>query len=345
MPRKEVGGGRPSEQFAGRRQHRVYILIGYHVGATMVQLAGEPNMNTVRRTRRVLVVGIDGVNLAALAQVATPNLDAVAARGFLASVVVEPDAPSLSGPCWATVATGVTAAKHGILGNVLTNHRLATFPDFASVLHRIGLRSYVAAGWEPLVTTQFGGPLFATPSRCTFIAEAGHGAEAWEVLDEQITADAEHVLTTDRPIASFIYLGAPDMTAHYLGCGAEYRNSIEAADVRLGRILAAVGAGVGDAAAEGESAGAKDGDEWTVIVVTDHGHVEAGGHGGKSEVECTAWIAACGPGIDRDSAVTGTQSEHLRSLRHVDVVPSIYTALRLPLGREAAFDGRPFNLA
>jgi Type I phosphodiesterase / nucleotide pyrophosphatase len=317
----------------------------------MVQLAGEPNMNTVQRTRRVLVVGIDGVNLAELAQVGTPNLDAVAARGFLASVTVEPDAPSLSGPCWATIATGVTAAKHGILGNVLTNHRLATFPDFASVLHRIGMRSYVAAGWEPLVTTQFGGPLFATPSRCTFIAEAGHGAEAWEVLDEQITADAEHVLATDRPIASFIYLGAPDMTAHYLGCGAEYRSSIVAADARLGRILAAAGAGVSsvgsesDGAADGESAGTEGGDEWTVIVVTDHGHVEAGGHGGKSEVECTAWIAAYGPGIDHDGAVTGTQSEHLRPLRHVDVVPSIYTALRLPLGREAAFDGRPFNLA
>jgi arylsulfatase A-like enzyme len=292
-------------------------------------------MNTVQRTRRVLVVGIDGVNLDALAQVATANLDAVAARGFLARVAVEADAPSLSGPCWATIATGVTATKHGILGNVLTNHRLATFPDFASVLHRIGLRSYVAAGWEPLVTAQFGGPLFASPSRCTFIAEAGHGPEAWEVLDEQITADAEHVLTTDRPVASFIYLGAPDMTAHYLGCGAEYRSSIEAADARLGRILAAAGAEVGG----------EDGDEWTVIVVTDHGHVEAGGHGGKSEAECTAWIAAYGPGIARDGVVTNTQSEHVRSLRHVDVVPSVYTALRLPLGREAAFDGRPFNLA
>lgn len=304
-------------------------------------------MNTVLRTRRVLVVGIDGVRLDTLAQVDTPHLDAVAKRGFLARVTVEPDAPSLSGPCWATIVTGVTAVKHGILGNELTNHRLATFPDFASVLHRIGMRSYVAAGWEPLVTPQFGGPLFAAPSRSTFISEAGHDAAAWEVVDEQITADAEHVLTTDGPIASFIYLGAPDMTAHYLGCGAEYRASIEAADVRLGRILAAARADEGAEEIRGE------GDEWTVIVVTDHGHVDEGGHGGNTEVERTAWIAAFGPGIEpgaEPSSVSvsvsgGAGSGAARELRHVDVVPSIYTALRLPLGREAAFDGLPFNAA
>ena len=292
-------------------------------------------MNTTFRTRRVLVVGIDGVRLDTLAQVETPHLDAVAARGFLAPVVVEPDAPSLSGPCWSTIATGVTAIKHGVLGNEFTNHRLATFPDFASVLHRIGMRSYVAAGWEPLVTPQFGGPLFATPSRSTFISEAGHDAPAWEVVDEQITADAEHVFGTDRPIASFVYLGSPDMTAHFLGCGAEYRGAIEAADQRLGRILAAVGLADGG---EGKAAD----EEWTVIVVTDHGHVDVGGHGGDTEVERTAWIAAFGPGIVPGAAADAATG---RPVRHVDVVPSIYTALRLPLGREAAFDGLPFNAA
>lgn len=299
-------------------------------------------MNAPFPTRRVLVVGIDGVRLDTMAELRTPHLDSVAARGFLAPVRVEPDAPSLSGPTWTTIATGVAPTKHGVLGNIFTNNRLATFPDFASILHRIGMRSYVAAGWEPLVTAQDGGPLFAAPSRITFIAEAGHDAPAWEVVDEQITADAEHVLGTDRPIASFVYLGSPDMTAHFLGCGPQYRAAIEAADARLGRILAAAGLaadGAGGAPGEGE-----DGDEWTVIVVTDHGHVDEGGHGGDSEVERTAWIAAFGPGIEPGAdpgRIPGAESP--RPLRHVDITPSIYTALRLPLGREAAFDGRPFN--
>ncbi|HEV2639171.1 MAG TPA: alkaline phosphatase family protein [Actinocrinis sp.] len=295
-------------------------------------------MSTAFRTRRVLVVGVDGVRLDTLARVRTPHLDSVAARGFLAPVRVEPDAPSLSGPCWTTVATGVTAAKHGVLGNVFTNHRLAAFPDFASILHRIGMRSYVAAGWEPLVTPQYGGPLFATPSRTTFISEAGHDAPAWEVVDEQITVDAEHVLTTDRPIVSFVYLGSPDVTAHFLGCGKEYDAAIEAADVRLGRILASVGLA--------DDAQGDAGDEWTVIIVTDHGHVDAGGHGGDTDVERTAWIAAFGPGIEPGAVPGGGSAEApARALRHVDVAPSVYTALRLPLGREAAFDGTPFNEA
>ena len=90
-----------------------------------------------------------------------------------------------------------------------------------------------------------------------------------------------------------------------------------------------------------------------MIVVTDHGHVDEGGHGGNTEVERTAWIAAFGPGIEPGvepgsvlgGAGSGASTGAARELRHVDVVPSIYTALRLPLGREAAFDGLPFNAA
>ena len=64
-------------------------------------------------------------------------------------------------------------------------------------------------------------------------------------------------------------------------------------------------------------------------------------------MERTAWIAAFGPGIEpgaEPGSGPGAGIER-RPLRHVDVTPSVYTALRLPLGREAAFDGVPFNAA
>ena len=71
-----------------------------------------------------------------------------------------------------------------------------------------------------------------------------------------------------------------------LGVGMEYRDYIEASDRRLGEMLAAVAVREGSA------------DEfWTVVVVTDHGHVDAGGHGGETDAERTAWIATCGPTI------------------------------------------------
>ena len=36
---------------------------------------------------------------------------------------------------------------------------------------------------------------------------------------------------------------------------------------------------------------------WTVVVVTDHGHLHRGGHGGREPEVATAWVAAAGPGI------------------------------------------------
>ncbi|MFI9788683.1 alkaline phosphatase family protein [Kitasatospora sp. NPDC051984] len=279
--------------------------------------------------RRVLVVGIDGVRLDLLPELHTPHLDAVAAAGFLGTVEVDDATPTMSGPCWATIATGVGVAKHGVLGNHFGGHRLDVFPDFATRLakqHR--RRTFAVGGWEPLFLARDGGPLFNAPGRLSYIAPLEDTPEAWEVCDERVTAEAEYVLarSDDDPQASFVYLGAVDETAHFRGCGEDYRRSIEAADVRLGRLLAALRERSTYAA-----------EEWTVIVVTDHGHVDAGGHGGRSELERTAWIAAFGPGI--------TPGAPVGPLHHTDVAAHVYAALEIASDSHWTLDGRPFTAA
>ena len=278
--------------------------------------------------RRVLVVGIDGVRLDLLPELDTPHLDSVAAAGFLAPVEVDEATPTMSGPCWATIATGVGVAKHGVFGNNLGGNRLDVFPDFTTRLataHR--RRTFAAGGWEPLFLAREGGPLFAAPGRLSYVAPLEDSPEAWEVCDERVTAEAEYVLGgADDPQASFVYLGAVDETAHFLGCGAEYRRSITLADQRLGRLLAAV---------RSRSTYAEE--EWTVIVVTDHGHVDAGGHGGRSTVERTAWVAASGPGIAAGGPVL--------PVRHVDVAAQVYAALEIAPDPHWTLEGRPFTPA
>ncbi|MFG2821404.1 alkaline phosphatase family protein [Kitasatospora sp. NPDC048365] len=279
--------------------------------------------------RRVLVVGIDGVRLDLLDALHTPHLDAVAAAGFLAPVQVDEATPTMSGPCWATVVTGVGVAKHGVYGNHLGGNRLDVFPDFTTRLAAVHRRrTFAAGGWEPLFLNRSGGPLFAAPGRLSYIAPLEDTPAAWEVCDERVTAEAEYVLgrSDDDPQASFVYLGSPDETAHFLGCGPEYRRAIEAADARLGRILDAVRSRPGHA-----------GEEWTVIVVTDHGHVDQGGHGGRSELERTAWIAAAGPGIVPGAPVG--------PLHHTDVAAHVYAALEITPDPHWTLDGRPFTPA
>ncbi|MDT7842205.1 HAD-IA family hydrolase [Streptomyces justiciae] len=274
---------------------------------------------------RVLVVGIDGVRLDVLRRLPTPYLDALAADGFLTPVEVDADTPTMSGPCWATIVTGVTAAKHGVWSNDFTGHRLDVFPDFATRLAgQDGRRTFVAAGWRPLMQVRDGGPLFRAPSRSVFIEPAADTPEAWERCDEQITDAAVAVLTVDDMDASFVYLGAPDETAHFLGCGEAYEAAVRQADRRLGRLLAAI-----------RSRPSCADERWTVLVVTDHGHVDAGGHGGRTPQERTAWLAATGPGIGAAPP----------EVRHADVAAQVCAALGRHPDRHWTLDGRPFAAA
>ncbi|MFC8967484.1 alkaline phosphatase family protein [Streptomyces sp. NPDC057094] len=275
--------------------------------------------------RRVLVVGIDGVRLDTLRRLPTPHLDTLAAEGFLAPVEVDDRTPTMSGPCWATVVTGVGVDKHGVWSNDFAGHRLDVFPDFATRLARqYGRRTFVAAGWQPLLQVGDGGPLFRAPSRSVHVAPAEDTPEAWDRCDEQITAEAARVLADagDAIDASFVYLGAPDETAHYLGCGEAYEESVRRADARVGRLLDAV-----------RGRPTYDREHWTVLVVTDHGHADAGGHGGRSEQERTAWVIAAGPDIGAAPAV----------VRHVDVAAQVFASMGREADRHWTLDGRPFT--
>jgi predicted AlkP superfamily phosphohydrolase/phosphomutase len=94
---------------------------------------------------RVVVFGLDGVGLQAPRSAVTPRLDAVAQAGFLAPVVLGPGSPTISGPSWATVASGVHPAKHRVFDNDLSGNDLASYPDFLARA-RAASRSTYAAG-------------------------------------------------------------------------------------------------------------------------------------------------------------------------------------------------------
>lgn len=171
-----------------------------------------------------------------------------------------------------------------------------------------------------------GGPLFQAPARTAYVSPAAHTPEGWDACDEQITEEAVRVLTGDDPEASFVYLGAPDETAHFLGCGSAYESAVLAADQRLGRLLDAV-----------RSRPSYENEDWTFLVVTDHGHADAGGHGGRTEEECTAWLITVGPGIAAGAVP--------RAVRHVDVAAQVFASLGRHVDRHWTLDGRPFAAA
>lgn len=265
------------------------------------------------RDGHVLVIGVDGVRFDLLNPVTTPALWDLGRDGFLVPVPVDETTPSWSGPCWATIATGTGVAGHGITGNDLTGHRLADHPDFLTRATRAGLSTMLAVGgWPPLALGQDGGPLFAEATRREFIhppeAEVmPDRVAAWDAADEAVTERAAGILAADAPRVSFVYLGAVDIAGHLTGAGEAYRAAARTADHRVWRLRATLRSRP-DFADE----------DWTVIAVTDHGHLDAGGHGGREPEVVTAWAAAAGPGI--------TPGEPPLITRQTDVAPLVLAA-------------------
>lgn len=278
------------------------------------------------RTSHVLVVGIDGVRYDTLRRVDTPALDAIERQGLLRPVLVDESSPTVSGPCWATIVTGVLPADHGITDNDFTAHRLAEHPDVVRLTReqRPDVATFVAAGWGPLVKPVDGGPLLAdggwfpeapTDEALRFVdPHQAHLPDEWQHADQAVTdAGIAFVggLTADTPSLTFVYLGGPDEVCHLVGTGPAYDGFVEDSDRRLGELMAAI--------AHRPSRADED---WTVLVVTDHGHVDAGGHGGDSLEERTAWLAAVGPTVPR-------LADPAPELHHADVAAHVHAVLGL----------------
>ncbi len=265
--------------------------------------------------RHVLVIGIDGVRFDLLGPDATPSIWDFGRGGFLIPVPIDEATPTWSGPCWATIATGRSVAEHGIAGNDLTGHRLAEYPDFVTLATQAGLPTLLTiSGWPPLALAEDGGPLFAEATRREFVPVTELSLAAWDTADETATALTEEALAgPDVPRLSFVYLGAVDITGHATGAGPAYRAAARAADQRAGRLLAAV-----------RSRPAYDEEGWTVVIVTDHGHLDGGGHGGREPEVATAWAAGAGPGIDPHGPPPVT--------RQAEIAPLVLAGLGWPPG-------------
>ncbi|ROP28841.1 alkaline phosphatase family protein [Couchioplanes caeruleus] len=262
---------------------------------------------------KLLVVGMDGLNWDSVVAANAPNLDALAAQGVLGRSLVQ--CPSLadssSGPGWSNIATGVWPDRHGVRNNSFAGKRYDAWPDFLTRLERAdpALATYSAVDWAPLHDQ--GTFSTASDTRVTLDGDAdGYAGE-----DEKITTDAVTRLGTGDPDASFVYLGNTDVVAHAVGTGTRYRAAIEKQDQQLGRMLAAV-----------RSRPTYAGEDWLVMVTTDHGHrVPFGGHGGCRLDERGTFLLAAGSGIAAGARPTDVRQVDLAAtaLQHFGVVVAL----------------------
>ncbi|MER6476094.1 alkaline phosphatase family protein [Streptomyces filamentosus] len=282
--------------------------------------ATPPTLPNGTSADKVLVVGMDGLRHDRIDAANAPVLKSLMAKGTYGRSLLyaDPMAATSSGPGWSTISTGVWPDKHGVKDNTFTGKNYAKYPGFLARLNQVrpGLSLFAAVDWPELDTHGT-----VTP-----------GADAklvydndYVVNDALITDLTEQVLRDQNPDVLFVYFGETDEIGHNHGAASQkYLDAIAVQDGQLGRLLAAI-----------EARPTRAAERWTVIVTTDHGHTDAGGHGGSSVEERRTFVLAQGPGIAAGARPVDT--------RLVDVAPTVFRQLGIVPDPSWGLDGKPIQ--
>lgn len=242
--------------------------------------------------RQLLIIGIDGARWDIIAEPGQGvRLQQLAAEGSLHRMTME--APTISGPGWASILTGTTHAEHGIRDNTMIGSRLWSYPD---ILARAffadqSTRTFAAAGWPVLVDPHGLGPIIHPRVEQQYaglhhvIVRDGE-THGYEKIDAEIADIAAAKLNADAFDAGFVYFCGVDESGHVYGLqGEEYRAAVRRVDTHVERLLEAVARRTEDR-----------GEDWLVVLTTDHGHRDEGGHGGDTDREKESWVITWTPG-------------------------------------------------
>ncbi len=273
---------------SGLQSRRAPVIPAFLIGLLLAGALAACGGTGENATPKVLLVGIDGVRVDVLREVPTPNLDALAATGSFTD-----DArnvfPTISGPCWSSILIGVPPEKHGVMNNDFSTNRYDLYPDIFTRIEtlRPELKTFVATDWLPLATEDSGGPLISDAVDTKFIRD---GYEyGWPEADSlSVDATVAEIRSGD-PDVLFVYIGDTDEISHEIGgIGEAYREAIATADRYVGKLVAAV-----------KSRPTFPQEDWLILVTTDHGRTEDGGHGGDSPEEVTVFYLASGPSAEK----------------------------------------------
>ncbi len=296
------------------------LLLGIGLTTALSGCRGAPP------ARKVLLIGLDGIRVDILAEAHTPNIDRLIANGFF-SDRAQTKVRTVSGPGWSSMLIGARTDKHLVNSNDFTGNDYATYPDFLTRLEQVNpeFNTFAVVDWAPLGTTASGGPLIsdAIDEKLFFDPEEEDG---YGRADSLSVAAAVKRLAGQDIDAAFVYIGNTDEVGHATSSLApEYRTAIEAADVLVGRLIAAV---------EERSTFADE--DWLILMCTDHGRRDDGGHGGESEKERTIFFLASGPSVVKGSPDLAPNI--------VDVAVTALTHLGLEIDPAWNLDGRAVGL-
>ncbi len=273
-----------------------------------------------RPTKKVLIVGIDGLRPDALVAARTPTFDALIADGAISLDAWAGDR-TVSGPGWSSLLTGVWRDKHGVSDNDFGGRRYDRYPCFFERVKEARPDAVTASfvSWLPI------DELIVESSGADIRFAHHYGDDG----DARCVERAEKALRESDPDVVFVYFGDVDVAGHDHGFHPTvppYVAQIEEVDGQVARLLAAIRARKSYAE-----------EDWLILASTDHGGVLDGGHGGGELPKRRIFYLASGAAAAR-GVLGGTVNQ-------VDVPVTAMTHLGIAIDPAWGLDGRVSGLA
>lgn len=263
--------------------------------------------------KKVLFLGVDGLRGDGIPSAHTPNIDWLLDHGAMTwEASTQRFAPTVSGPGWASILTGVQADKHGLMGNEGFGDLDRAFPTFMKRAHDAGVATAAAVHWLPVQG---------------FIMEPGVVDTSMPGDDATVARDMANHLRDGDSTLHFVHLDDVDHAGHESGFGPqnwEYLAAVEVIDRQIGSMIEAV--------LDRPSLPQED---WLFVLTSDHGG-EGTGHGEHTPANERVPFVVAGA-----SAVPGPLDAETT---HLDAHPTILRFLGLAEDPDGVLDSEARGL-
>lgn len=288
------------------------------------------------RSKKVVLVILDGIPASVIEKVSSPNLDSISSGGGYARAWLGgekggySETPTISAVGYNSMLTGTWVNKHNVKDNNIQfpnyhywsifRHFKETYPQKTIAVYSTWLDNRTKLLGEGLPETgklkldyHFDGleldtVRFPHDTLSRYIHE----------IDKLVASKAAEEISTKAPDLTWVYLQYTDDMGHRYGNSPEMEAAVQQADRQLGEIWRAI-----------QEREENNGEEYLLIVTTDHGRAEGGfHHGGQSDAEREIWIAS--------NSKFNKRFDHNPAI--VDVFPTVADYLSIPITRDHAME-------
>jgi len=294
--------------------------------------------------KKVVFIILDGIPADVLENTSTPNLDEIAKKGGYSRAYTGgikggySETPTISAVGYNSLLTGTWANKHNVWGNEIKepNYNYWTIFRFLKEA-RTTSNIAIFSTWQDNRTKLIGEGLAQTGFLKMDFSFDGfeldtltypHDSETQYIqkIDNLVSYEAAYQLKKSGPDLSWVYLEYTDDMGHRYGDSPQLSTAVALADEQVGRIYKSI-----------RYREEKFGEDWMIIITTDHGRKAPDGkdHGGQSDRERETWI------------VTNAQNPNgyfkNEKPAMVDILPTIarFMEIDIPITALRELDGVP----